>query len=172
MLLRMEACPLMSPLRYVAMRETHMIVQTHLIKLHILHFAAFMSSANTLWWTNLKCSSPLSFIQYPIMPLKVCKPSSLNFLHDTTWHVGGLSSHLKQTLIFLFNTGRQVKFPFTAIWKCSWVNAPPSLRTEHKPSIQCYFEVIFERTCLGTPLCSMKLCAKIAPTCMSKSLYL
>ena len=52
------------------------------------------------WCTNSKCSSMLSFIQYPTIPKKVCKLSSLHFLQETTWPVGGLLSHPKPTLIF------------------------------------------------------------------------
>ena len=60
---------------------------------------------------NWKCSFPLPFVQYPIMPLKECKSSSLIFLQKTTWPVGGLTSHPKQTLIFLFKTRRQLNSP-------------------------------------------------------------
>ena len=66
-------------------------------------WSSIMSSNKPLWCTNSNCSSALSFIQYPIIPKKVCKPSSL------TWPVGGFSCHPKHTLIFLFNTNTSLK---------------------------------------------------------------
>ena len=83
---------------------------------------------------NSKCSFPLSFMQHPTIPNKVCNPSSLNLLHETTWPMGGDSFQLKQTLIFLFNTGRLLNFPFTSNWKWSCVNAP-LCSMEHKPTM-------------------------------------
>lgn len=39
-------------------------------------------------------------------------------LADTTWPVGELTSHLKQTSILLFNVGGLLKHVFITIWKC------------------------------------------------------
>ena len=130
MYVHMETGPLTGMLQNVAMREIHMIIQTNISKLCILHMPSFKSSTYKLQCTNSKRSSPLFFMQYPIMPKNACKPSSLNLLQETTWHVGGLTSHPKHTLIFLFNTGTLPTFPFTIIWKCLCIDMPP-LFTNH-----------------------------------------
>ena len=72
-------------------------------------------SSYMLWCTNLKCSSPLSFIHHPIMPLKVCKPSSLSFLQETTCPLEASHPIPNKPSIFLFNTRRLLKFPFMPI---------------------------------------------------------
>lgn len=78
----------------------------------------------------------LSFMQYPTMSKKVCHPSSLIFLQDTTWPTGEFSCHPTTTSIFLFNICKLLKLPFTTIWKCLRVKAPPSQRsTINNPTI-------------------------------------
>ena len=61
------------------------------------NLSSFMSYVKILWCTNSKCSLPISFMQYPTIPKKVCNPSSLNLLHETTqidYH-NSLDDHLK-----------------------------------------------------------------------------
>ena len=79
-------CPLMKPLQYVVMRETHLIIQAHLTKLRILHFAVVLHTIpdHTLegmqtlipqlhawhdmarWWTLILSQTNLNFlVQYP-----------------------------------------------------------------------------------------------------------
>ena len=120
-LLHTRLHPLTSPLRNVAMRNAHTIVQTHLPKLHVFHFAITRILGQYIMRNKLKILLSIVLIHHPIMHLKVCKPSSINFLHETTWHVKGFSfpSHLH----ILVNTIRLGKFPLTTIWKCLWVNA-------------------------------------------------
>ena len=61
---------------------------------------------------------------------------SLIFLQDTTWPTGEFSCHPTTTSIFLFNICKLLKLPFTTIWKCLQVKAPPSQRsTINNPTI-------------------------------------
>lgn len=78
---------LVSPLQDIAM-----IDETRLFKLIFPNFPhynlpSFMSSDETLWWPNLNALHQFPSWNNPScsVPLKVCKFSSLNFLHDTTW---------------------------------------------------------------------------------------
>lgn len=92
-----------------------------------------ISSANTLWWMNLKWSSPLSLMQYLTIPKKVYEPSSLNFFarHNMTCHriLMPSQSHLN---IFVPH-GQAAKIPLDNLLETFWVKAPPC-STEHNPN--------------------------------------
>ena len=114
-LLHVKMCPLMGPLQNIAMRETQMIVQAHLPKISLFYLPFIHVIGKDIVVHEFKMLVPIILHTIPIMPLKVCNPPSLNLLQGTTWLVIEFSSHPKQVLIFLFNTGRLLKFPFTII---------------------------------------------------------
>lgn len=82
----------------IGMRNTCMVVQSHLAKLGILHLTYLHS------WHKLKhCATqiqnaPPHYLSYNTQanPRTLCNPSSLNLWQETTWPVDGLTSHLKQ----------------------------------------------------------------------------
>ena len=133
MLFHTKTCPLINPSQYVALWKTHNCSNRASQTLHTStsHHSCPLRKHDDA--QNSKCSFPLSFMQYLFIPNKVYKPSSFNLLHETAWPIGGYSFQSKQSLIFLFNTGRLLKFPFTTNWKCLWINVPV-WSTEHKPA--------------------------------------
>lgn len=105
MFLHMEMNPLMNMLQPITMKLTHMIVQSKLRELCILHFVVIYDINRHIALHKLIMFLPV-VLHTIIMPLKVCKPSSLNSLHDTTWPVGGLTFQPKQDLHFLVQHGK------------------------------------------------------------------
>ena len=102
-------------------------------------FPSFTSLDDTLRCTNSKCSSQLSFIQCPTMSKKVCNPSSLYFLQDTTdmhnWRIMILPKSNLDFCLFVRDM-KIAKFPWKPFGSVGESKSPP-FSIQHTPTQQC-----------------------------------
>ena len=115
--------PLMGPLQILLWEKFIRFFRPTFLNFTCSIFYLFMSSEETFSCTNSKCSSSLSFIQFPTIPKMYAKPHLSISCKRQIW----LTSHPnKLSLNFLLNNGELMKFPLTTNLKMVCASMPHS----------------------------------------------